>query len=259
MRDSRKVGTMNQPRSFAQREDAGKKKVTKDGAISRRIERSEIDGSKSGPKGVARRRHPVERVVPWGRLCEEQEVTTDAGYQGVEKREEMVAGARGVEWQIVANRGQAWQSQIDGGGEDQGADSELGAGESSSAGEGGASFPCPEKPLPPSKNAVSRAGEKSRPASPSLRPCQPLLGNHRNPTQTGSIKVRHGKPPKSRSMMVASWLSNTPDLEGIHSLKIPPHEDFHQNLWRGAKGQVMYQKKSHGAVWNGGDGSRFAT
>ena len=149
---------MNQPRSFAQRGDAEKKKVTKDGAISRRIERSEIDGSKSGPKGVARRRHPVERVVPWGRLCEEQEVTTDAGYQGVEKREEMVAGARGVEWQIVANRGQAWQSQIEGGGDDQGADPELGAGESSSACEGGASFPCPEKPLPPSKIAVSRAG-----------------------------------------------------------------------------------------------------
>jgi IS5 family transposase len=97
---------MNQPRSFAQREDAGKKKVTKEVAISRRIERREIDGSKSGPKGVARRRHPVERVVPWVRLCEEQEVTADARYQGVEKREEMVAGARGVEWQIAVKRGQ---------------------------------------------------------------------------------------------------------------------------------------------------------
>ena len=43
---------MKQPRSFAQREDAGKKKVTKGGAISRRIERSEIDCSKSSPKGV---------------------------------------------------------------------------------------------------------------------------------------------------------------------------------------------------------------
>jgi len=47
----------------------------------------------------------VERVVPWGRLCEEQEVTADAGYQGVEKREEMVAGARGGEWQIAVKRG----------------------------------------------------------------------------------------------------------------------------------------------------------
>ena len=36
---------------------------------------------------------------------EEQEVTADAGYQGVEKREEMVAGARGVEWQIAVKRG----------------------------------------------------------------------------------------------------------------------------------------------------------
>ena len=52
---------MKQPRSFAQREDAGKKKVTKGGAISRRIERSEIDCSKSRPKGVAGRRHPMKR------------------------------------------------------------------------------------------------------------------------------------------------------------------------------------------------------
>ena len=81
-------------------------------------------------------------------------------------------GARGG----VAYRGQAWQSQIDGGGDDQGADPEIGADESSSLGEGGASFPCPEKHLPPSKNAVSGVGEKHRPASPSLRPCQPLPG-----------------------------------------------------------------------------------
>jgi len=57
----RKVVTMKQPRSFAQREDAGKKKGTKGGAISRRIERSEIDGSKSSRIGVAGRRHPMER------------------------------------------------------------------------------------------------------------------------------------------------------------------------------------------------------
>ena len=43
--------------------------------------------------------------MPWGPLCEEQEVSAFAGCQGVEKREEIVAGARGVEWQIVAKRG----------------------------------------------------------------------------------------------------------------------------------------------------------
>ena len=44
-------------------------------------------------------------MVPWGPLCEEQEVSAVAGCQGVEKREEIVAGARGVEWHIAAKRG----------------------------------------------------------------------------------------------------------------------------------------------------------
>jgi len=44
-----------QPVSFAQREDAGKKKEEKR-TVSRRIERSEIDCPKSRPKGVAGRR-----------------------------------------------------------------------------------------------------------------------------------------------------------------------------------------------------------
>ena len=35
---------------------------------------------------------------------EEPEVTADARFQGVEKREEIVAGARGVEWHIAARR-----------------------------------------------------------------------------------------------------------------------------------------------------------
>jgi hypothetical protein len=32
--------------------------------------------------------------------------------------------------------------------------------------------------------------------------------------QTGSTKARHEKPPKSCSMMAASWFSNTPVLNG---------------------------------------------
>ena len=36
---------------------------------------------------------------------EEQEVTADAGFQGVEKRAKIVAGAQGVEWHIAAKSG----------------------------------------------------------------------------------------------------------------------------------------------------------
>ncbi|MEI7775882.1 MAG: hypothetical protein WCK17_14025, partial [Verrucomicrobiota bacterium] len=40
-------------------------------------------------------------------------------------------------------------------------------------------------------------------------------------------------------MMAGSWFSNPPDLEGIHSLKIPPHEDFHQNLWQAERVAIL--------------------
>jgi hypothetical protein len=40
-------------------------------------------------------------------------------------------------------------------------------------------------------------------------------------------------------MTAGSWFSNPPDLEGIHSLKIPPHEDFHQNLWQAERVAIL--------------------
>ena len=131
---------------------------------------------------------------------EEQEVSAHAGYQGVKKREAIVAGVRGVEWHIL---NQAWQSQIDGGGDDQGADAEIEASESPIPGDGGGFFPCPEKHLPPSKNAASRAGEKHRPALHLLRPCQALLRSAYAPQpppdheRTPNPRQTHGASRKS--------------------------------------------------------------
>jgi hypothetical protein len=39
--------------------------------------------------------------------------------------------------------------------------------------------------------------------------------------------------------MAGSWFSNTPDLEGIHSLKILPHKDFHQNPWQAERVAIL--------------------
>ena len=131
---------------------------------------------------------------------EEQEASADAGFQCVKKRGAIVAGVRGGEWHILD---QAWQSQIDGGGDDQGADAEIEAGESPIPGDGGGFFPCPEKHLPPSKNAASGAGEKHRPALHLLRPCQAFLRSAYAPQpppdheRTPSPRQTHGASKKS--------------------------------------------------------------
>ena len=141
--------------------------------------------------GAPRDRHRGERgghrpdasVVAWGRAGSHRRCwVSKCGKAG----EDRCWGARGG----VAYRGQVWQSQIAGGGNDQGAAPEIGAGESPSGCEGEVSFPCPEKHLPPSKNAVSMAGEKHRPASPSLRPYQPLLGSASAPQPRQSMDER---------------------------------------------------------------------
>ena len=146
---------------------------------------------------------------------EEQEVSAHAGYQGVKKREAIVAGVRGVEWHIL---NQAWQSQIDGGGDEQGTDAEIEAGESPIPGDGGGFFPCPEKHLSPSKNAVSKAGEKKHPASQPLRPCQPLLGSAYAPQPRQSMNGRqiHAKltvpaeNPPSAGLQIAYFARKSP-------------------------------------------------
>ena len=94
----------------------------------------------------------------------------------------------------MAYLGQAGPSQIDGGSDESGTDGEIGTGESPSTGEGGASFPRPEKHLPPSKNAVLRAAEKARPASWLLRPCQPLLGSASVPQPPSAARDARPRP-----------------------------------------------------------------
>jgi hypothetical protein len=49
-------------------------------------------------------------------------------------------------------------------------------------------------------------------------------GNHQNPTQSGTIKARHGSHPRSRSMMAAFSSWNTHDHEGV------PHENRCKNF-----------------------------
>ncbi len=71
---------------------------------------------------------------------EEKKVFADAGYQGVEKREEIIAAAPGVEWRVAAKRGKI-RTMAEG--LLKRAGREFGAGQSAGEGASGASLPRP--------------------------------------------------------------------------------------------------------------------
>jgi len=108
---------------------------------------------------------------------EEKASYVDAGYTGIEKREEEAGETGKRTWYVALKRGKIKKMvEEDGGGGDQGSDLPDREAQSAGTGEGGAPFSCGEEPFWVSQGALPRAPEEHGSTPHALWPGEPSAG-----------------------------------------------------------------------------------
>ena len=119
--------------------------------------------------GPSRQWHGGERGGHRANPClllhgQEKKVHADAGYLGVEKREEIAVGHANVEWYVAAKRGKV-KAMADGLVKELTLRLEKAKAQARAR---GASLSCPQEPLPAPQGTLSRSGQEHRPVLHSL-------------------------------------------------------------------------------------------